>query len=192
MFSYIFILNVFDIIKKECFIYPWNHCLGVNERYRPNHEWPGRNNNVTWFWLQGGLKIASGEELRRAGHRTRANRCWLHPPPPGLEGTAGPPVSRSDKCSRGIGKQGGLGGTSWRDAATRVGGAIFPLAPSRTLARFFIIFPPSSPFAFPRRGAISRRASPWRRGKILVLSAKRLLGGGKRRLAQLIVFDETR
>lgn len=42
-----------------------------------------------------------------------------------------------------IGKRGGTwGGTTWHDAATRVGGAIFPHAPSRILAWFFIIFPP--------------------------------------------------
>lgn len=112
---------------------------------------------------------------------------------------ARPPVSRNDKCSRVKWTrriQGGFRGTriTWRDAAaTRVGGAIFPLAPSRTLARFFII-PSICAFLFQGKERFRRallcgggekswsspapRETPWRREASS--------------LAQLIVFGEAR
>lgn len=142
---------------KECFI---REIIGI-ERNRPNHEWPVR---TTWrdFDLKEAWKLLKRKNAPARGIERAPTDVRLRPPPPGLEGTAGPPVSRSDKCSRRK-QRGDLARCSHASGRRDIPSRAF----SCTLARFFIIFPPS---AFQGEEQF-RRALLRRRGKILVLSA---------------------
>lgn len=100
----------------------------------------------------------------------------LRPPPPGLEGTAGPPVSAATSAAA-VGKQGGTWGKRLGAMQPREWAARYSL--SRLLMYPCAFFYNIPSVRFPRRGAISKGFVA-EEGKNLGPLGSRLLGGRKR------------